>query len=216
MTEESLFLAALERTDPADRQAFLDQACAGDAELRRRIDLLLAAYAAGQDKLEPAAPVQTPTVDYQPTAKPGDVIAGRYKLLERIGEGGMGEVWVAKQTEPVNRKVALKLIKPGMDSKAVLARFEQERQALALMDHPSIARVFDGGLTQGEPGGVSPGRPFFVMELVSGLPLTKFCDDAQLTPRERLELFVPVCQAVQHAHQKGIVHRDLKPSNVLV
>jgi tRNA A-37 threonylcarbamoyl transferase component Bud32 len=148
-------------------------------------------------------------MDYHPTTGPGDIIAGRYKLLERIGEGGMGEVWVAKQTEPVNRRVALKLIKPGMDSKVVLARFEQERQALALMDHPSIARVFDGGLT-------ADGRPFFVMELVNGLPLTKFCDDAKLTPRERLELFVPVCQAVQHAHQKGIVHRDLKPSNVLV
>jgi WD40 repeat protein len=209
MTEESLFLAALERTDPAERQVFLDQACAGDAELRQRIERLLAAYAVGQDKLEPPAPAPVPTVDYHPTAGPGDVIAGRYQLLERIGEGGMGEVWVAKQTEPVNRKVALKLIKPGMDSKAVLARFEQERQALALMDHPSIARVFDGGLT-------ADGRPFFVMELVNGLPLAKFCDDAKLTPRERLELFVPVCQAVQHAHQKGIVHRDLKPSNVLV
>jgi WD40 repeat protein len=209
MTEESLFLAALERTDPAERQAFLEQACAGDAELRQRIGRLLTAYAAGQDKLEPPAPAPAPTVDYHPTAGPGDVIAGRYKLLERIGEGGMGEVWVAKQTEPVHRKVALKLIKPGMDSKAVLARFEQERQALALMDHPHIARVFDGGLS-------ADGRPFFVMELVNGLPLTKFCDDAKLTPRERLELFVPVCQAVQHAHQKGIVHRDLKPSNVLV
>jgi tetratricopeptide (TPR) repeat protein len=209
MTEESLFLAALERTDPAERQAFLDQACAGDAELRRRIELLLAAYAAGQDKLEPAAHDPVGTTDHHPTARPGDVIAGRYKLLELVGEGGMGEVWVAKQTEPVQRKVALKLIKPGMDSRAVLARFEQERQALALMDHPNIAKVLDGGLT-------ATGRPFFVMELVNGLPLTKFCDDARLTPRERLELFVPVCQAVQHAHQKGIVHRDLKPSNILV
>jgi WD40 repeat protein len=216
MSEESLFLAALDHTDAADRQAFLDRACAGDAEVRRRVELLLAAYAAGHDKLEPAAQDPATTQDYHPAARPGDVIAGRYKLLQRIGEGGMGEVWLAKQTEPVQRKVALKLIKAGMDSAQVLARFEAERQALALMDHPNIAKVLDGGLTRGEPGGVSPGRPFFVMELVNGLPLTKFCDDARLTPRERLELFVPVCQAIQHAHQKGIVHRDLKPSNVLV
>src|SRR5262249_6439756 len=150
------------------------------------------------------------TVSYVPQgAEPGAVLAGRYSLVEKIGEGGMGEVWVAKQTEPVKRKVALKLIKTGMDSKAVLARFEQERQALALMDHPNIARVLDGGLTP-------TGQPFFVMELVNGLPLTRFCDEARLTPRDRLALFVPICQAVQHAHQKGVVHRDLKPSNILV
>src|SRR6516225_8320532 len=175
MSEESLFLAALDRTDAADRQALLDQACAGDAELRRRVELLLAAYAAGHDKLEPAAHDPATTQAYHPAAGPGDVIAGRYKLLERIGEGGMGEVWVAKQTEPVQRKVALKLIKPGMDSAQVLARFEAERQALALMDHPNIAKVLDGGLARGEPGGVSPGRPFFVMELVKGVPITEYC-----------------------------------------
>src|SRR5262249_23297791 len=134
--------------------------------------------------------------------EPGQVVAGRYTLVEQIGEGGMGEVWVARQTEPVKRKVALKLVKPGMDSRSVVQRFEQERQALALMDHPNIARVLDGGLT-------ADLRPFFVMELVNGLKLTAFCDEAKLGIRARLELFVPICQAVQHAHQKGIVHRDL-------
>jgi WD40 repeat protein len=203
MTEESLFLAALDRPDPEDRRRFLEDACAGNAELRQRLDVLLAAFVAGRDRLEP------PTAEFQPGPEPGTVVAGRFKLLEQIGEGGMGEVWVAKQTEPVQRKVALKLIKPGMDSKSVLNRFEGERQALALMDHPNIAKVLDGGLT-------ADGRPYFVMELVNGQPLTKFCDQSRLTPRQRLELFVPVCQAIQHAHQKGIVHRDLKPSNILV
>ncbi len=157
----------------------------------------------------PSDPPLATTDDFPPQIAPHVVIAGRYTLIEKIGEGGMGEVWAARQTDPVKRTVALKLIKPGMDSKAVIQRFEQERQALALMDHPHIARVLDGGIT-------AEGRPFFVMELVNGLPLTKFCDGAMLTPRDRLQLFVPVCQAVQHAHQKGIVHRDLKPSNLLV
>ena len=158
---------------------------------------------------EPGAEPSDKTGEYRPEAEPGLIIAGRYALQEKIGEGGMGEVWVAKQSEPVKRRVALKLIKAGMDSRAVLQRFEQERQALALMDHPHIAKVLDGGLTQDR-------RPFFVMELVNGLPLTRFCDEAKLGIRERLELFTPVCQAVQHAHQKGIVHRDLKPANILV
>jgi hypothetical protein len=149
--------------------------------LRAAVEALLAAHEASGSLLDRPPPVpQGTTTDYHPPIAPGVVIAGRYSLVEKIGEGGMGEVWVAKQTEPVKRKVALKLIKPGMDSKAVLARFEQERQALALMDHAHIARVFDGGLTP-------HGRPFFVMELVNGLPLTKFCDEARLTPRERLE-----------------------------
>src|SRR5207244_13272574 len=139
---------------------------------------------------------------------PGTVI-GPYKLLEQIGEGGMGTVWMAQQTAPVKRLVAVKLIKAGMDSKQVIARFEAERQALALMDHTNIARVLDAGAT-------SAARPYVVMELVRGIPMTHFCDQNQLTLRERLELFVTVCQAVQHAHQKGIIHRDLKPSNVLV
>src|SRR5262249_2944536 len=156
--------------------------------------------------------------------------AGRYTLVEKLGEGGMGEVWVARQTEPVKRKVALKLIKAGMDSKAVLQRFEQERQALGLMEHPNNTPGLDGGTTRVRvppSGGASgdtedrlkaelrTGQPFFVMELVNGLPLSKFCDEARLTPKERLELFVPICQALQHAHQKGIVHRDLKPANIL-
>jgi non-specific serine/threonine protein kinase/serine/threonine-protein kinase len=140
--------------------------------------------------------------------EPGVILAGKYRLTERIAEGGMGSVWVAHQSEPVKRKVAVKLIKPGMDSRQVLVRFEAERQALALMDHPNIAKVLDAG--------IHDGRPFFVMELVKGVPITKYCDEHKLTPRERLELFVPVCQAIQHAHTKGIIHRDIKPSNVLI
>jgi serine/threonine protein kinase len=142
------------------------------------------------------------------TEKPGDRI-GRYKLLQRLGEGGMGSVWMAEQTEPVRRMVALKVVKPGMDSSEVLARFEAERQALALMDHPNIAKVLDAGTTP-------EGRPYFVMDLVKGIPFMRFCDEQRLSVRERLELFMQVCQAVQHAHQKGIIHRDLKPGNVLV
>jgi len=206
MSELSVFHGALEITDPQARAAFLDQACAGDTALRRRIEDLLQAHVLTAPFMSrPAAELLGEPVGVQPRT----VIAGRYTLIEPIGHGGMGEVWVAEQSEPVKRRVAVKLIKAGMDSSAVIARFEAERQALALMDHPNIAKVHDGGLTD-------RGRPFFVMELVNGLPLTRYCDEAKLTPRERLELFVPICQAVQHAHQKGIVHRDLKPSNLLV
>ena len=144
-----------------------------------------------------------------PASEPLGTIIGPYKLLQQIGEGGMGVVYMAEQTEPVQRKVALKIIKPGMDSRQVIARFEAERQALALMDHPNIARVLDAGTTD-------TGRPYFVMELVKGVPITSTAMSIGCTPRQRLELFIPVCQAVQHAHQKGIIHRDLKPTNVLV
>ena len=236
MNEESLFQDAKARP-PAERTAFLDTACAGQPELRAAVETLLASSEApgGFVILPPADPAATLESDAAQTsdaatrdlaAQPGPpsirtgaaghsgavaglIISGRYTLEARIGEGGMGEVWVAQQTEPVKRKVALKLIKPGMDSRAVLKRFEQERQALALMDHPNIAKVLDGGITPN-------GQPFFVMELVDGLPLMKFCDEAKLSPKDRLELFVPICQAVQHAHQKGVIHRDLKPANILV
>src|SRR5262245_30755238 len=211
---ESIFFAALAL--PLDqRAAYLDEACGQDAELRAQVERLLAAQPEVGGFLERPAAV-LPTVDLQSPAdaRPPDlagmVLAGKYKLLEEVGEGGMGSVWMAQQTEPVRRLVAVKLIRPGMDSKLVLARFEAERQALALMDHPNIAKVHDAGTT-GESG-----RPFFVMELVKGIPITKYSDEHHLTPRQRLELFVPVCHAIQHAHQKGIIHRDIKPSNVLV
>jgi serine/threonine protein kinase len=209
-----LFLAATEKP-PAERNAFLDAACGADAELRCRLEQLLAAHEQGFTFAgEPSAA----TVEMHAGSAAGGTRIGPYKLLQQIGEGGMGTVWMAEQTEPVQRRVALKLIKAGLDSAQVLARFEQERQALALMDHPHIARVLDAGTIVSEPG-VFPsgvGRPYFVMELVKGIPITKYCDQQQLTPRQRLELMVPVCQAIQHAHQKGIIHRDLKPSNVLV
>jgi serine/threonine protein kinase len=204
---EEIFVAALAKVSPQERAAFLDGACQGDLELRRQVERLLDAHPKGK-VLEPP-PVRGGEATYVVAEHSGAVVAGRYKLLEPIGEGGMGSVWAAEQTQPVRRKVAIKLIKAGMDSKTVLARFEVERQALALMDHPNIAKVLDGGVSE-------QGRPFFVMEYVKGVPLTQYCDDAKLTIEERLALFIPVCQAVQHAHQKGIVHRDLKPTNVLV
>ena len=207
---QALFLGALEASDPVARRDFLDQQCRSDQALRRRVEALLAAHDAqtGFDG-EPSGPPLGATLEPSTQVSQGTLIAGRYKLLEAIGEGGMGTVWVAEQTQPVKRKVALKLIKAGMDSRSVLARFEAERQALALMDHPNIATVLDGGLT-------AEGRPYFVMEYVRGVPLTEYCDARRLTVSERLRLFAPVCQAVQHAHQKGIIHRDLKPSNILV
>jgi serine/threonine protein kinase len=227
---QAIFTAAAEQPTPADRAAVLDQACGRDLELRRRVEALLAAHDA------PASFLEAPVCEldgissrdmasaeaangvcspgegaFAPLAAPegAGCQIGPYKLLHQIGEGGMGTVFMAEQSSPVHRKVALKIIRPGMDSRHVIARFEAERQALALMDHPNIARVLDAGTTEA-------GRPYFVMELVKGIPITRYCDERQLTPRERLELFIPVCQAVQHAHQKGVIHRDLKPSNVLI
>ncbi len=187
---------------------YLDEACGDDLETKRGSRLSCGPtlkpgdFLAGNPRLRSA-----PTIDLL-TVTTGSQI-GPYKLLQQIGEGGMGVVCMAEQTEPVKRKVALKVIKAGMDTRQVIARFEAERQALAMMDHVNIARVFDGGTTEN-------GCPYFVMELVHGVPITKYCDDNHLSPRERLELFVPVCQAIQHAHQKGIIHRDIKPSNVMV
>ena len=226
--QEALGLESLE-----ERSAYLDQVCAGNAQLRRRIERILAELdecADAPDHFSLTAPahveeVQSPRGNSQFIAllneglkevteadegieREGSVI-GRYKLLQKIGEGGFGTVYMAEQIEPVSRRVALKIIKLGMDTKQVVARFEAERQALALMDDPNIAKVLDAGATDS-------GRPYFVMELVKGIPITRFCNERQLDTRHRLDIFVDVCSALQHAHQKGIIHRDLKPSNILV
>jgi serine/threonine protein kinase len=206
-SEETIFNVALDKHDSQERSAYLDQACGGDTALRNRIEQLISAYGEGAFLEAPAAGV-TATLHQESGEQLGTLI-GPYKLLQQIGEGGMGVVYMAEQTEPVKRRVALKIIKPGMDSRQVIGRFEAERQALALMDHPNIAKVLDAGTT-------ASGRPFFVMELIKGIPITKYCDERHLSLRERLELLIPVCQAIQHAHQKGIIHRDIKPTNVLI
>jgi serine/threonine protein kinase len=206
---EAIFHAARDIPDPDRRRQYVREACGRDEARIAHIEAMLAAADSPDSLLDrPAAATLGATIDQPTSENPGTVI-GPYKLIEEIGEGGMGSVWMAQQTEPVKRLVAVKLIKAGMDSRHVIVRFEAERQALALMDHPNIARVLDGGTTRS-------GRPYFVMDLVNGVPITGYCDLHHLTPRQRLELFIPVCQAVQHAHQKGIIHRDLKPSNVLV
>ena len=227
-TDRDLFQSAIDLTDVADRAAYLN-ANAPDPIQRTRVERLLAAHEIAGGFLEQSPDVGNLTrtgsfegatrsfAEGDPSATAsypgknehaGAVLAGKYTLVEVVGEGGMGSVWRAKQTEPVKRFVAVKLIKAGMDSKQVIARFEAERQALALMDHPNIAKVLDGGLHEH--------RPYFVMELVKGTPITDYCDACKLMPKARLELFVQVCQAIQHAHQKGIIHRDIKPSNVLI
>src|SRR4029079_950019 len=190
LDEKAIFNVARQIGSPDARAEYLRQACGTDSGLRERVQVLLHAYEEQASFLESPPPVGiAPTIDHSASESLGTVI-GPYKLLEQVGEGGMGSVWMAQQTEPVKRLVAVKLIKAGMDSRQVIARFEAERQALALMDHPNIARVLDGGTT-------SAGRPYFVMDLVKGVSITRYCDGHRLTPRQRLELFVPVCQAIQ-------------------
>jgi WD40 repeat protein/serine/threonine protein kinase len=244
LDEQALFEGARHLESREAREAYLREACGDDAATAERLQALLKAHDEGASFLEaPAAPfvatIDESSLETSLAEGPGTVI-GPYKLLEQIGEGGFGVVFMAEQTQPVRRKVALKILKPGMDTKQVVARFEAERQALALMDHPNIAKVFDAGTIadfrlqiadcriEAEDKAASSnlqseicnlqlsGRPYFVMELVKGIPITDYCDQNHLTPRQRLDLFIPVCQAVQHAHQKGIIHRDLKPSNILV
>ncbi|HEY3857603.1 MAG TPA: protein kinase [Verrucomicrobiae bacterium] len=208
--DEALFRAAAE-LPASKRGAFLDAACDGDASLRSRLEARLATHDNPDSSPSPEAkPIKTLKIDFEdaPDEAIGQTL-GRYKLLEKVGEGGCGVVYVAEQSVPVRRRVALKVIKLGMDTKAVVARFEAERQALAMMDHPNIAKVLDAGTTD-------VGRPFFVMELVRGIRITDYCDQNNLATKERLDLFIKVCQAIQHAHQKGIIHRDIKPSNILV
>jgi serine/threonine protein kinase len=210
---DEIFGAAIEIAEPEAREAYLAQVCGADAPLRHRLDKLLAAHFGAAGFMESPAPGlgtlargadETSVID----VGPGSVV-GRYRILQQLGEGGMGVVFAAEQTQPLRRTVALKVIKLGMDTRNVVARFEAERQALAMMEHPNIARVLDAGTTQS-------GKPYFVMELVKGVPITQYCDEHRLSPRNRVELLMQVCEAVQHAHQKGIIHRDLKPSNVLV
>src|SRR6266478_676550 len=216
--ERDIFLAALEKTNTVEQVAFVHAACGKDEQLRNRVEALLREHQqigafldtpalAASPQSPGAGPGGTRIITFV-TEKPGDRI-GRYKLLQKIGEGGAGVVYMAEQEEPVRRRVALKVIKLGMDTRSVIARFEAERQALAMMDHPSIAKVLDAGATE-------TGGPYFVMELVRGIKLTDYCDQNKLSTRQRLDLFIQVCRAIQHAHQKGIIHRDIKPSNVLV
>src|SRR5271167_4677480 len=218
--EKAVFCQALEITDPEQRRQFLDKACGADKALRQQVERLLGLSQSAGDffsdcapALEPAAADAAQVLSAAESALEPEIpetkCIGPYKLLQKLGEGGYGVVYMAEQEQPIRRRVALKIIKLGMDTKNVIARFEAERQALALMDHPNIARVLDAGATE-------TGRPYFVMELVYGVKITDYCDQNRVSMQERLELFMRVCNAVQHAHQKGIIHRDLKPSNIMV
>jgi len=208
MNERAIFVEALQRREPRERREYLNETCAGQPALRQRVERLLDRHENAGSFLDAPASDLVDVAAESVAEGPGTVI-GRYKLLELIGEGGFGAVYMAEQQEPVRRRVALKIIKLGMDTKQVIARFEAERQALAMMDHPHIAKVLDAGATE-------TGRPYFVMELVWGVPITEYCDKNRLTTTDRLRLFIDVCHAVQHAHQKGIIHRDIKPTNVMV
>jgi len=206
---EEILQAALGTDDPKQQEAYIEAASAGNPDMRRQLLDLLHARRAVDAPPDPPPPSEAETWVTPSHGEPPSGQVGPYRLLQKIGEGGFGVVYLAEQKSPIKRRVALKIIKPGMDTRQVIARFDAERQALALMDHPNIARVLDAGETDN-------GRPFFVMELVKGVRITDYCDEQHLSLRERLELFLPVCQAIQHAHQKGIIHRDLKPSNILV
>ncbi len=210
LEDQAIFEVARNIDSTTARESYIHQMCGEDLGLEQRVKALLKAFEESDSFLEsPPSELEVAATQLESVPERVGTKIGSYKLLQQIGEGGMGVVYMAEQTDPVERRVALKIIKPGMDTKTVIARFEAERQALAMMDHPGIAKVLDVGTTKS-------GRPYFVMELVRGVPITQYCDEHQLTPRQRLELFLPVCQAVQHAHQKGIIHRDIKPSNVLV
>ena len=210
MSVQDIYIEAINRDDPEDRLQFLNDACGNDDDLRKQVEKLIRHSDQVESFLQhPPEPIAA-TADMPTVTERAGTQIGPYKLREQIGEGGFGVVYVAEQSKPVRRKVALKIIKPGMDSKDVIARFEAERQALALMDHPNIAKVFDAGATE-----LTAAR-IFVMELVRGVPITEFCDEQKLSTRERLQLFVDICRAIQHAHQKGVIHRDLKPSNIMV
>src|SRR5882762_5572681 len=210
MTEREIFFEALEMATPEARAAYLQGACGRDVTLRRKVDELLKEHYSKDSLLAGPAVEDERTAEVKSLAPAAPAqMLGRYKLLEKIGEGGFGEVWMAEQREPIKRRVALKIIKLGMDSRQIVARFAAERQAVAMMDHANIAKIFDADVTEA-------GRPYFVMELVRGIKITEYCDQNQLPTQERLRLFILVCQAIQHAHQKGIIHRDIKPSNILV